>query len=150
MKMKIILFSFSFLFMVGTSFAQKKNVPKSIISEKVAIRKYHDKDELDLMQKGQLLVLYIERIESLIKTLPYIAFATKPGPTMSTFGIPNSKENRKVLDEAFEATDAFLETNIEYQRKMLPYSDKSNLIEAILFYEETMKSLHEYSDLINN
>lgn len=146
MKMKIIFFSFSFLLIAGTCFSQKKSQPKSIISGKVAIRKYHDKEELDRMQKGELLVLYIERIESLIKTLPYIAFATKPGVTMSTFGIPNNKENRKVLEASFEATDDFLEANIEFQRKMLPYSDKSILIAAILYYEQTMKALHEYSE----
>ena len=30
----------------------------------------------------------------------------------------------------------------EFQRKMLPYADKGNLISAILFYEETLKSLN--------
>lgn len=146
MKMKIILFSFSFFMIAGIGFAQKKNEPQSIISDKVAIKKYHDKDELDRMQKGELLLLYKERIESLIKTLPYIAFATKPGVTMSNLGIPNTNDNRKILKEEFESTDKFLENNDEFQKQMLPYSDKSNLIAAILFYEETMKSLHEYSE----
>jgi hypothetical protein len=30
---------------------------------------------------------------------------------------------------------------------MMPYSDKGNLIAAILFYESTLKSLHEFNDL---
>jgi hypothetical protein len=141
---KLILFSF--LLVIATGFAQKNNKPKSIISEKVAIKKYHNKEELNRMQKGELLGLYIERIESLVQTLPYIAFATKPGKTMSTYGIPNTKENRKTLDDKEEATNDFLETTVEFQKKMLPYSDKSNLIAAILFYEETMKSLHEYHE----
>lgn len=132
----------------GISNAQKKdkNEPQSIISTKVAIKKYHNKDELNRMQKGELLGLYIERVESLVQTLPYIAFATKPGKTMSTYGIPNTKENRKTLEDKVEGTNDFLETTIEFQKKMLPYSDKSNLIAAILFYEETMKSLHEYNE----
>jgi len=141
---KLILISF--LLVLGISYAQKKKQPQSIISVEVAIKKYHDKEELDRMQKGELLVLYIERIESLIKTLPYIAFATRPGVTMSTLGIPNNKENRKALEAEFEATDDYLETTVDFQRKMLPYSDKSDLIAAILFYEETMKVLHEYSE----
>ena len=124
------------------SFAQDKNAPQSIISNDVAIKKYHNKEELDRMEKGELLGLYIERIESLVKTLPYIAFATKPGKTMSTYGIPNTKENRKSLEDKVEATTEFLDTTVEFQKKMLPYSDKSNLIAAILFYEQTMKLLH--------
>lgn len=146
MKIKIIVFSVSFLMAMGVSFAQKKKEPKSIISEKVAIKKYHSKGDLERMQKGELLTLYIERIESLVKTLPYIAFATKPGVTMSTLGIPNNNDNRKILDSQFEATDDYLETTVEFQKTILPYSDTSNLIAAILFYEEIMKSLHEYSE----
>ena len=139
------LLLFSFLFVAAFGFAQK-NQPQSIISSKVAIKKYHNKEELSKMQKGELLNLYIERIESLVQTLPYIAFATKPGKTMSTYGIPNTKENRKTLEDKVDATDEFLETTLEFQKKMLPYSDKSNLIAAILFYEESMKLLHEYSE----
>lgn len=146
MKMKIILLSFSFFLIAGIGFAQKKDAPKSIISEKVAIKKYHNKEELESIPKGELLTLYVERIESLVKTLPYIAFGTKPGITMSTLGIPNSNDNRKLLDDQFEATDDYIETMTEFQSNILPYSDTSKLISAILFYEDIMKSLHEYSE----
>ncbi|MFD1162095.1 MULTISPECIES: hypothetical protein [Hwangdonia] len=146
MKIRIILISFSFFLVTGLSFAQKNKAPKSIISDKVSIKKYHTKEDLERMQKGQLLDLYVERIESLVKLLPYIAFATKPGVTMTSLGIPNDKDNRSALDDQFEATKSFLETNGEFQRRILPYSDTTNLVAAILFYEETMKSLHEYSE----
>tara|TARA_R110002050_G_scaffold100607_1_gene208339 strand:- start:30454 stop:30897 length:444 start_codon:yes stop_codon:yes gene_type:complete len=145
MKIKIVLLSFSFFLIAGIGFAQKNKEAKSIIS-KVAIKKYHNKEELDRMQKGELLVLYVERIESLVKTLPYIAFATKPGVTMTTLGIPNDGDNRKALDDQFEATDDFINSTGEFQRRILPYSDTDNLIAAILFYEEIMKSLHQYSE----
>jgi len=146
MKIKFILFSFCFLLVTSIGFAQKGDEPKSIINEKVAIKKYHNKEELERMQKGELLTLYVERIESLIETLPYISFATKPGITMSTLGIPNDKDNRKILEKKFESTKDFLEANHEFQKSILPYSDTNNLISAILFYEEIMKSLHEYSE----
>ena len=98
------------------------------------------------MQKGELLDLYIERIEVLVELLPYIAFATKPGVTMSTLGIPNDKENRKILEDRFDSTDNFLENNLEFQKSILPYSDTTDLISAVLYYEEILKSLHEYSE----
>ena len=146
MKIRIILISFSLFLVTGISYAQKNKGPKSIISEKVAIKKYHNKEELEDMQKGQLLGLYIERIESLVKLLPYIAFATKPGVTMATLGIPSDKDNVAALDDQFEATANFLEINTDFQKRILPYSDTNKLVSAILFYEETLKSLHEYSD----
>ncbi|MCF8274273.1 MAG: hypothetical protein K9I95_10620 [Flavobacteriaceae bacterium] len=146
MKGKMLFFSLSLLLLTNIAFSQKKNEPKSIISDKVSITKYHDKEDLERMQKGELLGLYIERIEVLIKTLPYIAFATKPGVTMTSLGIPDNKENRNILDDEFDATNDFIKSSTEFQQKMLPYSDTSKLIAAILFYEETLKALHEYSE----
>jgi hypothetical protein len=146
MKTKLIFLSFCFMLLSGMCLAQKRKQPKSIISDGVSIKKYHSKDELDRMAKGELLVLYVERIESLVKLLPYIAFATKPGVTMSTLGIPNDSDNRKSLDNQFEATDEFLEKTSEFQDRILPYSDTNNLVSAIIFYEETLKSLHEFSE----
>jgi hypothetical protein len=134
------------LLLVATlSNAQKKAQP-FIISDDVAIEKYHDRDALDNMQKGELLALYNRRIEVIIKILPNIAFATKPRVTMSSLGIPNTKENRKALEENIEATSTYFENTIEFQKIVLPYSDKNNLISAILFYEETLKALHTYDD----
>ena len=146
MKNNLFLISFCLFLFTGISFAQKNKAQKSIISEKVRIKKYHSKSELDDMHKGKLLTLYVERIESLVQLLPYIAFATKPGITMSTLGIPHDKDNDKALDEQFEATGEFLEINSEFQSRILPYSDTDDLVSAILFYEETLKSLHEYSE----
>ena len=134
------------LLITTTSFAQKNKGPKSIISESATIGKYHNKEELEDMQKGQLLALYTERIEVLVRTLPYVAFATKPGVTMSTLGIPESNDRKKALDSQFESTDNYLENTTKFQREYLPYSDTGNLIAGIIFYEEIMKSLHQYND----
>ena len=146
MNAKIIVFSFCLFLVTGIGFAQKKNEAKSFINENVAISKYHDKEELELMQKGELLTLYIERIEVLVKILPYIAFTTKPGVTMEDLGIPNNNDNKKALENQFDAVNDFLESSVEFQRQMLPYSDTKNLVAAILFYEETLKSLHMYRE----
>lgn len=145
MRTKITFFSIIFLLMTCSVFSQK-NEPQSIISGKVSIAKYHDREELEKLQKGELLDLYNERIEVIVKILPNIAFATKPGVTMTSLGIPDTKENRKALEDNINAARTYFESTIEFQKKVLPYSDKSNLIAAILFYEETLKSLHTYNE----
>jgi len=149
MKTKFTLFSAIFFLMVSISFAQKKKDPTSIISGKVNISKYHSHDELGKMQKGDLLTLYIERIEVIVNILPNIAFATKPGVSMASLGIPESKENIKALEENKEASVTYFDSTIEFQKSILPYSDTTDLIAAILFYEETLKSLHTYNDYRN-
>jgi len=132
--------------MISMSFAQKKKNSQSIISGKVNISKYHSRDDLDSMKKGELLVLYIERIEVIVNILPNIAFATKPGVTMESLGIPETKDNKKALEENIEASGDYFESTIEFQKKILPYSDTTDLIAAILFYESTLKALHTYDD----
>ncbi|PRZ26218.1 MULTISPECIES: hypothetical protein [Flavobacterium] len=146
MNTKVVFLSV-FLFTAGVVFSQNKNAPRSIISSSASIKKYHGLDELRGMQKGELLELYVERIQVLVKTLPYIALATKPGVTIADLGIPTNNENRKAMESQAEGTSAFLDLTVDFQRRMLPYSDKENLISAILFYENTMKSLHEFNDL---
>jgi len=140
---------------MSVGFAQKKESPKSkkkkkapitMITGKVYIKKYHSYEELNKMSKGDLLTLYSERIEVLVNILPNIAFATKPTVTMASLGIPETKDNVKALENNQKASVEYFDSTIEFQRKILPYSDTRNLISAILFYEETLKSLHTYND----
>ena len=151
MKTKLTLFGALFFLMIGFGNAQdsaskKSDNSQSIISGKVNISKYHSREQLDDMSKGELLTLYIERIEVIVNILPNIAFATKPGVTMKSLGIPETKENKKALEDNKEASDEYFESTVEFQTKILPYSDTNDLIAAILFYESTLKALHTYND----
>lgn len=150
MKTTTTLFTIILLFTISFGYAQKKKDQIPIISGKVSISKYHNYEQLNKKSKGELLDLYIERIEVIVNILPNIAFATKPNVTMSSLGIPTTKENKKALEKNHEASDAYFESTIEYQKTILPYSDTSDLIAAILFYEETLKSLHTYNDYKND
>ena len=154
MKTKTTLLSLIFFLMLSFCFAQKKKAPVvqkkkapiTMITGKVFITKYHSYDELKKLSKGDLLSLYSERIEVIVNILPSIAFATKPDVTMASLGIPETKDNKKALEASREASVEYFDSTIEFQRKILPYSDTRDLIAAILFYEETMKSLHTYND----
>jgi hypothetical protein len=145
-------FSLLFVLAISFSFAQKKDKKElnTIISGNVTIAKYHNYDELNRMSKGELLDLYIERIEVIVNILPNIAFATNPNVTMSSLGIPTTKENRKALEKNHEAAETYFKSTIEYQKTILPYSDTRDLIAAIMFYEETLKSLHTYNEYKND
>jgi len=146
MKLKPTLFSLIFSLILCAGFAQKKKAPINIINGKVTITKYHNYEDLQTMPKGKLLTLYNERIEVIVNILPNIAFATKPGITMTSLGIPETKDNIKALEANHEASSEYFDSTVEFQSKILPYSDTRDLIAAILFYEETLKSLHTYND----
>lgn len=150
MKTNSTLLIIIFFLMTSVCFAQKKNNSISIIKGNVTISKYHSQDQLENMPKGDLLTLYIQRIEVIVNILPNIAFATKPGVTMSALGIPDTKENKKALIANQEASNDYFDSTITFQKSILPYSDTNDLIAAILFYEETLKSLHTYNDFKAN
>jgi hypothetical protein len=142
---KIIFFGLFTLFALNVN-AQAKGKPQSIISTGANMKKFHEKSELETMQKGQLLELYIERIKVLVNTLPYIALTTKPGVTMQDVGIPESAENSKFLDSQKENTSNFLNATVEFQKRMTPYADKGNLISSILYYESMLRELNQLNE----
>ena len=117
MKTKSTLIITLFLLIGSLSFAQKKAKSQNIISGKVNISKYHSREDLDKLKKGDLLVLYIERIEVIVNILPNIAFATKPGVTMESLGIPETKDNNKALEDNIEASTKYFDSTIEFQKK---------------------------------
>jgi hypothetical protein len=146
MKIKPTIICFLFLFLSGVTFGQKKVLPKSIIQRSALISKYHDSKELSTMAKKDLLELCIERASVITKTLPYVALATKPGVTLLDLGIPDEADYRKLLDTQEEGTVTYLDMTTNFQRKFLPYADKDKLISAIIFYENILKSLHEFDN----
>ncbi|WP_136669160.1 hypothetical protein [Flavobacterium sp. H122] len=142
---KIIFLSLFMLFAVENMNAQKK--PKSIISTSgAALKKFHEKSELDGMQKGQLLELYKERIKVLVNILPYIALTNKPGMTMTDVGIPDTAENNKALDLQQANTLEFVNGTLEFQSLMTPYADKGNLVSSILYYESMLRELNQLNE----
>lgn len=147
MKTKVFFVSTLFLFFsVLHIYGQKKGAPKSIINRSALINKYYDRKELSSMPKKELLELCIERSSVITKTLPFITLASKPGVTMADLGIPIEQEYRKLLDEKEEVTNFYLENTTLFQRKIFPYADKEKLISSILFYENILKSLHEFEE----
>ena len=143
---KIIIFSLFLLFAVSNTNAQSGKKPVGIISAGASVKKFHEKAELESMQKGMLLELYIERIRVLVNTLPYIALTTKAGITLQDVGIPSSAENDKALDLQKQNTANFLNSTVDFQRVMTPYADKGNLITSILYYESTLKLLQQMNE----
>lgn len=146
MKGKFIFLSLVVLLTTISAKAQNTE-SRSIISTTASIKNFYSLADLKQKKKGELLDLYIERIKVLVKTLPYIALVTKPGITMKDVGIPTDSKNTKIFDLQSTSTESYIETTVEFQRQLMPYADTGNIIAAILFYEQTLKSLRAFDDL---
>ncbi len=132
------------LFAANVSAQAKK--PRSIISTSATLKGYNTKEQLDVLNKRELLDLYVERLKLIIYTLPNLGLANKPGVTLDDLGIPKSPENDKALDTNINNTDVFLNSTVSFQNLMLPYVDKSDIIISILFYEDVIKKMHTLKD----
>jgi len=129
------------LFMLSSidGLAQKD---QKVVIDIRGIGTYHDRKELESMTKGQLLPLYVERVKILFSVIQYFGVTNKSGVTFTDLGIPTSKENLKALEAEGENRENFLKNNEQFLTGILPYSDTSNIIKAILFYEEVLKLVH--------
>ena len=141
MKKIYIFFLAVFLLTSVDTVAQDKNAPKVVINIR-GISKFHDLKELNAMNKGQLMPLYVERVKILFSVIQYFGITNKSGVTFNDLGIPPSKENVQALDDEIENRTVFLGGNEQFLKSILPYSDTSNIVDAILFYEEVLKLVH--------
>ncbi len=144
MKVKIIFLGLFILALNSSNcIAQSNPQGQSIISTKASIRVFYENKALQEMQKGELVELYIERMKVMVRILPKMALATKPGVTLSDLAIPNIGDNKKAFEAHKAATQQYIDLSVDFLRKMLPYCDKGQLISSILFYEQVLKSLKE-------
>ncbi|WP_130734848.1 hypothetical protein [Flavobacterium sp. J27] len=130
------------LFLLASVDVVAQNGQKVIIDIR-GIGTYHDRKDLEAMTKGQLMPLYLERVKILFSVIQYFGVTSKSGVTFTDLGIPATKENIKLLDTETENREEFLKNNAEFLKGILPYSDTKNIINAILFYEEVLKLVHQ-------
>ena len=138
MKKALTLFGFLFLTLLSVN-AQKEPVTETLISKDIKVQKFHTIDDLNDMNKGALINLYVERVKVLSSILPFAALSTQPGVTYDDLGIPKTDQNISLLQkELIDANNLY--ASVEKMLNLLiPYSDKSDIVWAILFFEETIK-----------
>lgn len=138
---KFYLIIIAFLMLSSKDVVAQKGDQKVVIDIR-GIGSYHDRKQLESMTKGQLMPLYLERVRILFSVIQYFGITNKSGVTFTDLGIPTSKENVKALEAEVENREQFLKNNEQFLTGILPYSDTSNIIKAILFYEEVLKLVH--------
>ncbi|MBW1294466.1 hypothetical protein, partial [Aquimarina litoralis] len=75
------------------------------------INRFHTIDELQGLNKGELIELYLERTREIFVVLPYLSLSNKPGTSLSDIGIKEDSDNLKVVEKNNEIADrAFVYT----------------------------------------
>lgn len=104
------------------------------------ITKFYTKSELDKMQKLQLIDIYKSRLAYLIETLPFLSLHPEPGATFNDMSIPETEINIAHLEKEAKNKEDFIHSLNETLDDVIPYSEKTNIIWSILYFEEMIKN----------
>lgn len=100
-----------------------------------AFSQAHTDSSLSLMTKMQLADVYINEVTTLALNTPYTSFTMeKPGKELD---VPTSKYLNKKRGSILETSQKYGSTMKEKLYEIIPYSDKEDMIRAILFLQKT-------------
>jgi hypothetical protein len=141
--MKTIKFLYLIIFtIVCTSLSYSQENTHTIITGKSTIAKYHEQKELESMKKGQLIDLYVERSSAFTYMLNVIGLTTDAKTTTKDLGIIETPEILKQLETKRTVEIDYATKMSTFEKTLLPYVDKIELVSSILLYEDILKKLH--------
>jgi hypothetical protein len=103
------------------------------------ITKYYSESELNKLPKLALIEIYKARLVYLIEILPFISLHPTPGSTFHDMSIPETDANIAHLDKEAKNKQAFIGSLSQTLDDVVPYSEKTNIIWSILFFDEMIK-----------
>lgn len=146
MKKKVVKFSIFCAVILSyfaplNAFSQNSTTESSpsFVDSDVKIEKFYSQKELDKLPKLDLIEIYKERLKYLIVVLPFMSLHPAPGATFHDMAIPETADNIAHLDKEMENKKEFLSSLFETLDDVLPYSEKSNLIWCILYFDDMIK-----------
>lgn len=98
----------------------------------------------ELLAKGKLELtkIFLHQVQSLNNSLPYAAFPLKgQASSIVKLEIPVSNYTQKKRDCVTEKGEKYNETIDKSLYEIIPYSDKNDIIKAILFIQEMVDKL---------
>lgn len=97
---------------------------------------------LNTMSKLQLTKIYLDQVTTLAFSTPYTPFTIGVSDTIhGDLDIPVSRYTSKKRDKIMEMSKAYGELMEEQLYELVPYSDKKDIIRAILFLQETNNNI---------
>ena len=105
-------------------------------------KQHYTVGDLDKLGKLELANIYIGQVQKLTLLIPYVPFNQK-GETVSLsgMGIPSTKDNNGYIKALDASGSSHNETLDETLNNILPYSDKADIIRAILFIQDVVERI---------
>ncbi|AXT61132.1 hypothetical protein D1816_12505 [Aquimarina sp. AD10] len=126
---------------LSTLTAQSRKNPAILYKADKLVSRFHTIDELQDLNKGDLIKLYLERTREIFIVIPYLSLTNKPGTSLQDLGIQADSDHVKVVEKNIEIADRAFEYTENTIKKLVPYSDTDDIIWSILYFEEVIKKM---------
>jgi uncharacterized FAD-dependent dehydrogenase len=141
--MKKIIAILCFVGTTFTSFSQTTIDPQTVDQTTTQTTTVESVNGFELMSKIELTQIYLNEVKTLMGTLPYSPFTLglESDTTVQKVGldIPMTKYTTKKLDKVSSSTKDFNKTIQTSLFEILPYSDREDIISAIIYVQSINK-----------
>jgi hypothetical protein len=121
-----------FLIAAAIIFASKVGMAQTVYTDST----------LNTMTKMQLTKVYLDQVTTLAFSAPYTPFTVGVNDSIhGELDIPVSRYTSKKREKIMEMSKAYGELMEEKLYELVPYSDKKDIIRAILFLQETNSNI---------
>jgi len=121
-----------FLIAAAIIFASKVGMAQTVYTDST----------LNTMTKMQLTKVYLDQVTTLAFSAPYTPFTVGVNDSIhGELDIPVSRYTSKKKEKIMEMSKAYGELMEEKLYELVPYSDKKDIIRAILFLQETNSNI---------
>ncbi|GAL86219.1 hypothetical protein CHU_1762 [Sporocytophaga myxococcoides] len=118
---------------------QKSDSTLCFVKPNIKITKFYSKDELNKLQKLDLIEVYKSRLAYLIEILPFLSLNPEPGSSFREMSIPETETNISHLEKEMKNKQDFIKSLFETLDDVVPYSEKTNIIWSILYFDDMIK-----------
>ena len=106
---------------------------------KKKILRFYTKKELKLLNKSELVSIYLRRTQELVNIVPFIAMSSDGEMNFKDFGIRKKQDNVQVLQDYKQSLDSYNSQIENMVIDFIPYADTDNIINSITYMESIIQ-----------
>lgn len=139
--MRKYFLAFIFAFMMGLGAIAQDNQSSDMV---------YTLGDLEKMDKLQLTKIYLKKLNKIVRISPYMSFGYIEPKDTKTLRIPTHSINEKNMANYKKKEKEFNKVVEDNLYNIIPYSDKKDIMDSIMFMQEVIDKIESMSERIRN
>ncbi len=106
--------------------------------------------DLEVLDKIDLTKIYVAKLNKLSSITPYIPFGELQPKNPAELRIPATSINEKAMDSYSKTIQAYNQDSDAALSNLIPYADKKDIMDAIMFMQEMIAKIESMGEKIKN